>query len=40
MPTTTAVLTVPEPGTVIRPIYTYSEEQTAQIEELQKVRCR
>lgn len=37
MPPTTAVLTAPEPGTVIRPIHTYSEEQAAQIEALREV---
>ena len=39
MPPTTAVLTVPEPGTVIKPIHTYSEEQSAQIEAFREVSC-
>lgn len=39
MPPTTAVLTAPETGTVIRPIHTYFEEQAVQIEALREVRC-
>lgn len=37
MPPTTAVLTAPESGTVIKPIHTYSAEQAAQIEVLREV---
>lgn len=37
MPPTTVVLTAPEQGTVIRPVYVYSEEQTTQIEALREV---
>lgn len=37
MSPTALVLTAPEPGTVIAPIHTYSEEQAAQIEALREV---
>ncbi|KAH7886336.1 CRAL-TRIO domain-containing protein [Phlebopus sp. FC_14] len=33
---TTAVLTEPDPGTEVKPIYKYTEEQTAQIEALRQ----
>ncbi|KAL4068961.1 CRAL-TRIO domain-containing protein [Scleroderma yunnanense] len=36
MPGTTCLLTSPVPGTVVRPIHVYSDEQSAQIEELRQ----
>jgi len=36
MPPTTALLTEPELGTIIKPIHKYTEEQTAQIEALRE----
>ena len=34
---TACVLTSPAPGTVVRPIHVYSDEQSAQIEVLRQV---
>lgn len=38
MTRTTTVLTAPEQGTVIQPVYQYSAEQHAQAKELRAVR--
>lgn len=38
MAKTHQVLTSPAPGTQVKPIHEYNEEQTAQIDELREVR--